>query len=53
MVIMPKNELNEKQYYVSGMHCASCELLIEMMETDIIKNKFCQKIIIGFSIWVN
>lgn len=23
------NKLKEKQYYVSGMHCASCELLIE------------------------
>lgn len=26
---MSKTELKEKQYYVSGMHCASCELLIE------------------------
>ncbi|MDH5532979.1 MAG: sulfite exporter TauE/SafE family protein [Candidatus Pacebacteria bacterium] len=26
---MPKQNLKEKQYYVSGMHCASCELLIE------------------------
>lgn len=26
---MSQNNLKEKQYYVSGMHCASCELLIE------------------------
>jgi len=26
---MSQKSLKEKQYYVSGMHCASCELLIE------------------------
>jgi len=26
---MTKNKLKERQYFVSGMHCAACELLIE------------------------
>jgi uncharacterized protein len=38
---MPKNsQCSEKQYFVNGMHCASCELLIEnkLLEKENIKS---------------